>query len=389
MKEAVIVAMGRSAVGRAFKGSLKDVRPEDLGAQVLKGVLDKVPNLNKEEIDDIIVGCAFPEAEQGMNMAKIIAARAGLPKEVAGQTVNRFCSSGLQSIATAANSIMTGQSNIIVAGGVESMSTIPMGGNQTTPDPYLINNRPEELTTMGITAENVAKKYGVSRAEQDEFALESHLKGAEAIKKNKYEDQIIPIKVNVYNPLTKQHEEKIHKLDEGIRANTSLEQLSKLRPVFNIKGSVTAANSSQMSDGAGFVVLMSKEKAQELNLKIIAKFKSFAVAGVDAKYMGLGPIEAVPKALKIANMNIEDIDVIEINEAFASQSIACIKDLGLDKEKVNINGGAISQGHPLGATGTILTIKALSELKYQNKKNALVTMCIGGGMGAAGIFEIQ
>ncbi len=388
MEKAVIVAMGRSAMGRATKGSFKHTRPEDLGAQVLTGVLEQVPSLDSKLIDDVIVGCAFPEAEQGMNMAKVIAAKAGLDESVSGQTVNRFCSSGLQTIATAANAIMANQAKVIVAGGVESMSTIPMGGNQITPDPRLMNENVKELTTMGMTAENVATKYEISRTEQDAFAEASHRKSLAARENGTFAKEIIPVKADVFNPKTRQMEQMVVTEDEGIRPGTTVESLAKLRPVFKNGGSVTAANASQMTDGAAFVVVMAESLAKELNLEPIARFVSFATAGVAAEYMGLGPINAIPKALDIAGLELADMDLIELNEAFASQSLACIRELDMDAEKVNVNGGAISLGHPLGCTGAFLTIKVLNELKKRNQKYGLVSMCIGGGMGAAGIFEL-
>lgn len=389
MQKAVIVAMGRSAIGRASKGGFKDTRPEELGSQVLKGVLNQVPTLDKNLIDDVIVGCAFPEAEQGMNIAKVVAAKAGLPDTVSGQTVNRFCSSGLQTIATAANAIMANQAKVMIAGGIESMSTIPMGGNQITPEPQLMGERPDELTTMGITAENVATKYEISRQRQDEFAVESHKRSLEARDNGTFAKEIIPVEIEHFNPQTRQIEKRIIDTDEGIRPGATVEGLGKLRPVFKANGSVTAANSSQMSDGAAFVVVMSEDLANELDLKPIARFTSFATAGVPANLMGLGPINAIPKALEIADLKLEDIDLIELNEAFAAQSLACIDELGLDSEKVNVNGGAISLGHPLGCTGAFLTIKLLNEMKKRNQHYGLVSMCIGGGMGAAGVFELM
>lgn len=391
MKEAVIVSLGRSAVGKAPKGSLRYTRPESLASQVMSGVLKKVPQLKMEDISDVIVGCAFPEAEQGMNMGRLIALRAGLPKEVAAQTVNRFCSSGLQSIATAANAIMAGQSEVILAGGVESMSLIPMGGNNYLPDPSLIETNPEAYMAMGITAENVASQYKITREQQDEFGVASNAKAAEAQKAGKFKEEIIP--VEGIRPVKDSqgrvaYETFIFDKDEGIRANTTMESLGKLKPAFKNNGSVTAGNSSQMSDAAAFVLLMSKEKAEALGLEPIATFKSFAVGGVDPSVMGLGPIVAIPKALKLAGVSKDDIDIIELNEAFASQSIACIQELGLNKEIVNVNGGAIALGHPLGCTGTFLTIKTLCELRRRKEKYGLVSMCIGGGMGAAAVFEL-
>lgn len=390
MKEAVIVAYGRSPIGRAPKGALKHTRPEDVASQVLLGVLNKIPTLEKKLIEDLILGCAFPEAEQGMNVAKIVAQRAGLPSCVSGQTVNRFCSSGLQSIAIAANSIMAGQQEVVVAGGIESMSMVPMGGNDLLPNPYLMAHYPESYIAMGLTAENVADKYKVTRAMQDAFAIESHKRSSKAQLEGKFDDEIIHIQ-GVRPVMTNgkmENEVFTFSKDEGIRAGTTAETLGKLRPVFRMGGSVTAGNSSQMSDGASMVVLMSKDKAEELGIKPIAVFRSFAVAGVEPELMGIGPMEAIPKALKIANVKQEDIDLIELNEAFASQSIACINELGLDKEIVNVNGGAISLGHPLGCTGSFLTSKLLSEMRRRDNKYGLVSMCIGGGMGAAAVFEL-
>jgi acetyl-CoA acyltransferase len=391
MREVYIVALGRSAIGKAPRGKLKNSRPEDIGAQVLKGVLAKVPELDLKEIDDVIMGCAFPEAEQGMNIAKIIAARAGLPAEVPAQTVNRFCSSGLQSIATGANSIIAGQSEVVVAGGVELMSVIPMGGNILYPNPTIMEKEPKEYTTMGITAENVAEKYNITREEQDRFSCESHIKALDARRKGKFAEEIIPVEAVV----TKEDEKGYVKMgttlfdtDEGIREGISFEGLSRLRTVFKANGTVTAGNSSQTSDGAAVVVLMSKDKVDELGIKPIARFISYSVAGVPAELMGIGPMKAIPKVLEISGYSLENIDLIELNEAFASQSLACIKELGLDSNIVNVNGGAIALGHPLGCTGSFLTVKLIHELKRRNKKNGLVSMCIGGGMGAAGIFEI-
>lgn len=390
MREVVIVAYGRSAIGRAYKGSFATTRPEDLGGQVLKGVLAKVPNLPKEEIDDVIVGCAFPEGEQGMNIAKVIASEAGLPISVSGQTVNRFCSSGLQTIATAANAIACNQGDIIIAGGVESMSTIPMGGNVVRPASEQMINNPDEWTTMGITAENVADKYGVTRAEQDEFALLSHKLAAAARADGKFKDQIIPVmatKAVSKNGIIEKTQFEVTE-DECIRPDTTLEGLGKLRTVFKLGGSVTAGTASQMSDGASFVVLMEKDRALDLGIKPICKFVQFAVAGLEPELMGLGPIYAVNKLTKRADVSLDEIDLFEVNEAFASQSIASVRELGLDLDKVNVNGGAIALGHPLGCSGAYLTCKLLSELELQNKKKGIVTMCIGGGMGAAGLFEM-
>lgn len=390
MRDVVIVAYGRSAIGRANKGSFATTRPEDLGGQVLKGVLNKVPNLPLDEVDDVIVGCAFPEGEQGMNIAKVIASEAGLPMSVSGQTVNRFCSSGLQTIATAANAIACNQGDIIIAGGVESMSTIPMGGNIVRPASNQMINNPAEWTTMGITAENVADKYNVSRAAQDEFAVRSHTLAAKAQSEGKFKTQIIPVMstqvVNKDGIMNKTQVEVTE--DECIRPATSIESLSKLRTVFKIGGTVTAGTASQMSDGASFVVLMERSKAESLGIKPICKFVSFAVAGLDPEYMGLGPIYAINKLVERTNIDLNNIDLFEINEAFASQAIVSVNELGLDLDKVNVNGGAIALGHPLGCSGAYLTCKLLNELETRNQKSGIVSMCIGGGMGAAGLFEM-
>ncbi len=383
MREAVIVAYGRSAVGKAPKGKLKYTRPEDVVAQVINGVLNKVPQLNTEEIEDFVLGCAFPEAEQGFNLAKIVAMRAGLPDCVPGQTVNRFCSSGLQTIAIGANSIMAGQADVVLAGGVEFMSTVPMSGNIIAPNPYLMQNRPEAYMSMGLTAEKVAEEYNVTREMQDEFAVESHRRAAKAQAEGKFDDEIIPIEA-----INEKNERFIFNKDEGVRTKTSLDGFGKLRTVFKVNGTVTAGNASQMSDGAAVVLLMSREKAEALGIKSLAVFRSFAVAGVNPEVMGIGPIKAIPKALKIAGLEKDDIDLIELNEAFASQSIACINELDLDFEKVNPNGGAIALGHPLGCTGSFLTAKLLSEMRRRNNKYGIVSMCIGGGMGAAAVFEL-
>lgn len=394
IREAVIVAYGRSAVGKAKRGTLKDTRPESYGGQVLKGVLERVPQLNPADIDDIILGCAFQEAEQGNNVARYIGLNAGIPKEVPAQTVNRFCSSGLQSIAMGANSIMAGQADIILAGGVESMSMIRMGGNIPTCDVPLAESYPEAYTQMGITAENIAKRYNLSREEQDKYGLMSHNRAEAAQDAGKFDYEIIPVDAVKYKTdkdgKVVKYLEKFDK-DEGIRRGSTLESMAKLRPAFiPKKGTVTAGNASQMNDAAAAVVLMSREKAEELGCKPIAKFVSFAVTGNEPDYMGLGPINAVPKALKIAGLKKEDINVWELNEAFASQSLACIRDLGLEDvmDDVNPLGGGVALGHPLGCTGSFLTCKMLGELKRRKQKYGLVTMCIGGGMGAAGIFEM-
>ncbi|MDI2586513.1 acetyl-CoA C-acetyltransferase [Psychrobacillus sp. NEAU-3TGS] len=390
MREAVIVAGARTPVGKAKKGSLATVRPDDFGALVVKETLKRAGNYDGP-IDDLILGCAMPEAEQGMNVARNIGALAGLPDSTPAITVNRFCSSGLQSIAYAAERIMLGHSEAIIAGGVESMSMVPMMGNTIRPNAHLAETAPQYYMGMGHTAEQVANKYGVSREDQDAFAVRSHELAAAAIAAGKFNDEIVPVEVvkRFVDESDKAQEKKfLFEMDEGVRVGTSIETLSKLRPAFNVRGSVTAGNASQTSDGAGAVLVMDREVAEAQGLKPIAKFRSFAVGGVAPDVMGIGPIVAVPKALKLAGLSIEDIDVWEINEAFASQSIQVVRHLGIDLDKVNVNGGAIALGHPLGATGTILTLKMMSELKRQGKQFGVVTMCIGGGMGAAGVFEL-
>jgi acetyl-CoA acyltransferase len=391
MREAVIVAGARTPVGKSGKGTLKNSRPEDLGALVVGEVLKRAGNLNPSLIEDLIIGCAFPEGEQGMNMARVIALRAGLPSTTPGMTVNRFCSSGLQTIAMAAEKIMLGHADVIVAGGVESMSRVPMGGHKIAPNPWIMDNLPELYMGMGHTAEEVAKRFGVSREDQDAFAVRSHQRAAKAIADGKFKDEIVPVQVtNRYvGEDGKVKEEKIiFDTDEGVRPSTSMEILAKLRPAFHPKGSVTAGNASQTSDGAAAVVVMSKEKAEELGLQPLIKFKAFAVGGVDPDIMGVGPVVAVPKALKLAGVSLEEVGLFELNEAFASQSIQVIRELGLDEEKVNVNGGAVALGHPLGCSGAKLTVSLLHEMRRRNVRYGVVTMCIGGGMGAAGVFEI-
>ncbi|MFJ8065645.1 acetyl-CoA C-acetyltransferase [Psychrobacillus sp. NPDC096426] len=390
MREAVIVAGARTPVGKAKKGSLATVRPDDFGALVVKETLKRAGGYDGP-IDDLILGCAMPEAEQGMNVARNIGALAGLPDTTPAITINRFCSSGLQSIAYGAERIMLGHSEAIIAGGVESMSMVPMMGNTIRPNVHLAETAPQYYMGMGHTAEQVATRYGVSREDQDAFAVRSHELAAAAIAAGKFEDDIVPVEVvkHFVDENNKAQEKKfLFKMDEGVRVGTSIETLAKLRPAFNVRGSVTAGNASQTSDGAGAVLVMDREVAEAQGLKPIAKFRSFAVGGVAPDVMGIGPIVAVPKALKLAGLSIDDIDLWELNEAFASQSIQVIRHLGIDIDKVNVNGGAIALGHPLGATGTILTLKMMSELKRQRKQFGVVTMCIGGGMGAAGVFEL-
>lgn len=391
MREAVIVSGVRTAVGKAPRGTLRHYRPEDLGGAVVKEAVARAKGLDPQEIDDVIIGCSFPEAEQGMNLGRIVAARAGLPNSVPGFTINRFCSSGLQSIALAAERIMCGFADVIVAGGVESMSTIPMGGQKIAPNPYLMEHMPEMYMSMGLTAEEVASRFGISREDQDAFAVRSHEKAWQAIQEGKFKDEILPLKVKKVRigPDNKVvNEEVVFDTDEGVRPGTNMEALAKLRPVFKQGGTVTAGNSSQTSDAAAAVVVMSSEKAQELGLKPMAVFRSFAVGGVDPDIMGIGPVVAIPKALKLAGLKLEDIDLFELNEAFASQALYCVRELGIDMEKVNVNGGAIALGHPLGCTGTKLTVTLLNELARRQGKYGIVSMCIGGGMGAAAVFEM-
>lgn len=390
MREAVIVAGARTPVGKAGKGSLATVRPDDLGALAIKETLKRA-NGYDGPIDDLIIGCAMPEAEQGMNVARNIGALAGLPDTTPAITVNRFCSSGLQSIAYGAERIMLGHAEAIIAGGVESMSMVPMMGNTIRPNITLAETAPQYYMGMGHTAEQVAMKYGVSREDQDAFAVRSHEKAAAAIKAGIFVDEIVPVEVvKRFVNETGKYEEKtvLFDMDEGVRTGTTMEVLAKLRPAFSVKGSVTAGNASQTSDGAASVLVMDREVAEGNGLRPIAKFRSFAVGGVPPEVMGIGPIEAVPKALKLAGLSIQDIDLWELNEAFASQSLQVIRHLGLDMDKVNVNGGAIALGHPLGATGSVLTVRLLNELKRQGKQFGVVTMCIGGGMGAAGVFEM-
>lgn len=386
MNNVVVVAYGRSAIARSGKkGALRDMHPVDMGGLVLRGLLEKkLPQLPLEDIQDVIVGCAQPDLKQGCNPARPIALRAGLPKSVPGVQVNRFCSSGLQAIAMGAALIESGMNDCLVCGGIESMTVVPANYDRTAFfDPWLVENEPDFYLSMGLTAENVAEKYGISREEQDAFAVESHRKAAAAQSAGKFDDEIIPLSgVDVDgNPIT-------FDKDQGIRAGSSMESLAKLDPCFKEGGTVTAATSSQTSDGAAFVVLMSREKAASLGITPIARFVGFAAVGCDPAYMGLGPLYAVPKVMGLTGLSVEDMDVIELNEAFAAQSIPCIRELKLPADKVNPNGGAIALGHPMGATGAFLTCKALGELKRTGGKYALVTMCIGQGMGAAGIYEM-
>ncbi|MGC8916669.1 MAG: thiolase family protein [Thermoanaerobaculum sp.] len=385
MRQAVIVSYARTPIGRAKKGSLKDTRPEEFAAPVLKELVRRTPGLEPAMVDDFIVGCAMPEGEQGMNMARLIWLLAGFPVDVPATTINRFCCSGSQSIAWAADVIKAGSADIIIAGGVESMSMVPMGGNKPTADPELMDLMPNAYAAMGTTAEVVARQFGISREDQDAFALRSHMKASAAIAAGKFKDEIVPLKVRTMDD--GKWREFVFDTDEGPRPDTSLEALAKLKPVFDPRGTVTAGNSSQINDGAAFVVVMSEEKAKAMGLEIQAYVRQWAVAGVPPDIMGVGPAKAVPKLLSKAGLRLADIDLVELNEAFASQSVYCMRELGLSDEQVNVNGGAIATGHPLGATGAILTCKILGEMKRRNAKRGIVTMCIGGGMGFAYLLE--
>ncbi|EQB37355.1 MULTISPECIES: acetyl-CoA C-acetyltransferase [Virgibacillus] len=390
MKEAVIVAGARTPVGKANKGSLAHSRPDDLAALTIKETLKRAGDYDGN-IDDVIIGCAMPEAEQGMNMARNIAGLAGLKHDVPGITINRYCSSGLQSIAYAAERIMVGASDSIIAGGAESMSLIPMGGHVIKPNSSLVQNAPGYYMGMGHTAEEVANRFNISREDQDAFAVRSHERAAKSLEEGKFKDEIVSVEVThrFINTNNKPEEKTVtFQIDEGVRPGTTIDVLAKLRPAFHIEGTVTAGNSSQMSDGAASVLLMDREKAEGEGLTPLVKFRSFAVAGVEPEIMGVGPIAAIPKALKIAGLELSDIGLFELNEAFASQSVRVIQALDLDVEKVNVNGGAIALGHPLGMTGTKLTLSLMHEMKRRNVQFGVVTMCIGGGMGAAGVFEL-
>jgi acetyl-CoA acyltransferase len=409
MPEAVIVSSVRTAVGRAFKGALRATRPDDLAAAAIKEALARVPALNAKEIDDVVLGCAMPEGEQGMNVARIASFRAGLPIETSAMTINRFCSSGLQAIAIAAERIRGGSAHAIVAGGTESMTMVPMGGNKVSPNPWLVDNKPDTYINMGLGTENIARKFGITREQADQFSLESHKKAIAAIAAGKFKDEIVSVEVKITavpngngatmtmaaaaggakakaaaKPATQTF---VFDTDEGPRADTSLEALAKLKPAFHIHGTVTAGNSSQMSDGAAATIVMSEPRAKELGLKPLARFVAYATAGVLPEEFGIGPVAAIPKALKLAGLTLKDIEVFELNEAFAAQSLAVIQQAGLDPAKVNPNGGAIALGHPLGCTGAKLTASILRELERRNGRYGMVTMCIGGGMGAAGILE--
>ncbi len=389
MREVVVVSSVRTPVGRALKGTLRATRPDELAAVAIKGALDRVPQLDLKEIEDVIMGCATPEAEQGMNVARIASLRAGLPVEVSAVTINRFCSSGLQAIAMAAESIMSGRAEVVVAGGTESLSMIPMGGNKISPNPWLVDHFPGAYLSMGLTSERLATRFGITREQSDQFSLRSHQKALAAIAAGKFEDEIVAVPVSFTTPngSKPKRTEITFKVDEGPRADTSLEALAALKPVFHIKGVSTAGNSSQTSDGAAAAVVMSAERAKALGITPLVRYVAFATAGYKPEEMGLGPVFAIPKALKLAGLKLSDIDVIELNEAFAAQALAVIQEAGLDLERVNPNGGAIAFGHPLGCTGAKLTASVIRELKRRKGRYGMVTMCVGGGMGAAGIFE--
>ena len=386
MREAVIVSVARTPVGRAKKGSLKDTRPEYFASEMLKALMERTPGVEPAMVDDIVLGCAMPEGEQGMNIARLIGLAAGFPVEVPAITVNRFCSSGSQTIAMAADTIRSGNSDIIVAGGVESMSMVAMGGNKPIAYPGLMDSMPNAYAAMGTTAEVVARNFGITREAQDEFAYNSHMKAVAALESGKFSDEIVPL--NVRTRANGSWKEFVFSVDEGPRADTTVEGLAKLRPVFDPHGTVTAGNASQINDGAAAVVIMGDDTAAELGLEPIAYVRQWAVAGVEPDVMGIGPVKAVPKLLAKAGLGLGDIDLVEINEAFASQSVYCSQELGLDPETTNVNGGAIATGHPLGATGAVLTVKILGELKRRNAKRGIVTMCIGGGMGFAYLLEM-
>jgi len=389
MKEAYIVSSVRTAVGKAPRGTLRNVRPDDMGAVAVKGAIERIKDLAPECIDDIIFGCAFPEAEQGFNLGRVIAQRAGLPDSVAGSTVNRFCASGLQTIAMATQAIITGQAEAIVAGGAESMSLIPMGGHYLAPNPEMMTDAPQAYCTMGITGENVAQQYQISREEQDSFALRSHQRALAAIEQGRFAEEIVPLPVRetFYIDGKPQLVEKVFQVDEGPRPDTSLEALARLHPVFRLGGTITPGNSSQTSDGAAATVVMSQRLVNELGVQPLGRMLGFAVAGVPPEIMGIGPIAAVPKVLKQVGLTLDDIGLIELNEAFAAQTLAVIDKLGLNQEIVNVNGGAIALGHPLGCTGAKLTATLLHEMKRRGIRYGLVTACVGGGMGAAAVYE--
>ncbi len=392
MNEAVIVSIARTPVGKAGKGSLSQTRAEDMGKTALQAAVERAPGLKKEDVEDIIIGCAMPEGEQGLNVARNISLYAGFPVTVPALTINRFCSSGLQSIAFAAERIMLGHAEVVIAGGVETMSHVPMSGFKPAPHPWIVENMPEIYIGMGQTAENVAERFGISREDQDRFALSSHRKAAQAIAEGKFKAEIVPVHTTLKGVDEQgKHWERalVFENDEGVRTDTSMEALERLSTPFRMNGTVTAGNSSQMSDGAAAAVLMSKQRADALGLKPLATFRSFALAGVEPEIMGVGPVKAIPKALKMAGLSKQDIEIYEINEAFASQCLHIIRELELEEERVNVNGGAIALGHPLGCTGTKLSASLIYELRRRGGGFGVVSMCIGGGMGAAGVFEVH
>ena len=387
MHEAVIVSAVRTAAGKAPTGTLRGTRPDELAAAVITEALRRAVGIDAAEIEDVILGCAMPEGEQGMNVARIASLRAGVPVSASAVTVNRFCASGLQAIAYAAERIMTGGSSVIVAGGTESMSMIPMGGLKVSPNPALMNSYPDVYLSTGLVAENHVKDYGISRDDQDAFALRSHQRALDAIDAGRFTEEIVPITARLFDPASGKTIERLFSVDEGPRRDTSAAALAKLRPAFHVAGSVTAGNSSQMSDGAAAVVVTSAELAKARGLTPLARFVAYATAGVAPEKFGIGPVPAVRKVLKLAGLTLDQMDVVELNEAFAAQALACLRELPIDPEKLNVNGGAIALGHPLGCTGAKLTATALHELRRRNGRYAMVTMCVGGGMGAAGIFE--
>ena len=390
MREAVIVSIARTAVGKAPRGTLRNTRPDDMAAVVIRNILGRIPALDPNEVEDVILGCAMPEAQQGNNVARIASLRAGLPVTCSAMTINRFCSSGLQAIALASERIMAGSAEVIIAGGTETMSLIPMGGYHFSPNPYLMDHYPDAYLSMGLTAENLARKYEIARQQADEFSLRSHQRAVAAIAACRFKDEIAPLEVVEVSLNGKNKPDKrtvTFAVDEGPRKDTSLEALAKLKPAFHAHGTVTAGNSSQMSDGAAAAVVMSGEKAQARGLRHLARFVSYATAGTLPEEMGVGPVYAIPKALKLAGLKLADIEVIELNEAFAAQALSVMKVAGLDPEKTNVNGGAIALGHPLGCTGAKLTATLINEMKRRKARYGMVTMCVGGGMGAAGIFE--
>ncbi len=389
MEQAYIVSAARTAIGKALKGSLRTTRPDDLAAAAIKAAIAKLPGLDLKTIDDVIIGCAMPEASQGLNMGRIAAVRAGLPYDVPGITVNRFCSSGLQTIAMAAQAIMSGMGDVIIAGGAESMSMVSMSGNFFSPNPDLVDTNPEVYMPMGLTAEQVAKEYNISREDQDAFAARSHKNAAAAIDAGRFKDEIVPINVSITEagPGGIQSKSFVFDTDESVRRDTTIEGLAKLKPIFHVQGTVTAGNASQMNDGGAAVVVMSGRRMKELGLTPLARFVSFGVGGVRPEVMGIGPIVAVPKALKYAGLTLNDIDLVELNEAFAAQALAVLRALEINPDIVNVNGGAIALGHPLGCSGAKLSVQLIGEMKRRKTKYGLVTMCVGGGIGAAGIFE--